>query len=655
MDNLMSKVFLFLVRPESELSVAFLCIFAVLFIIGLYYIYSNVISIKAFNESAIEGYNTLRNNYTPDTFISSYEDKLNIKEYKIESLSNVFVSIGILGTFIGLGIAIQGATSLLSTDKVDLAQLNAVLSVIAFKFQTSVWGTLFSIIFQKVCYEPYFSWRQGIISEVKGKLYENETCLRTTVEKQYEKIEYMQQHFDTYVDSSIDFVNTTKSLHECVDGMHSDLDIYRKNITDTINENRRIIMETEQEVSKRYNDCVNDIKQTLVYIHEEIDKSQQAIREMHEGLWFRMERTIETLQKKFIRSEDMYVKDTQESFNKILMTSLDKVHKEYLNGAKSLDGVVAKLEGVLDGINATVSEIHSEFISEQLKLTGINKETFETISHTMRQVTELEEQHVLNMKSIYSEMENIFKNVESSNSNEITKIETVVAGFGNIIDKSLNEYKSQQQSNTMIFKSILENDKEFKACYEHRMKELIVSLIKQYEVSNERMAVTEAQIARLNDSILEQITNNSQASKDLSVTIDKICKENIKQNQLLQKMIKADSAQKTELGELMQSILDMHSKTNTIISSLLSNKDDNMHKSTSFDNVNEECVDIRECESNSSNEALLKKMNANFSCGEKYRLGKGTKIDLDKAKKFYMNAAEMGHKIAMERLKKFFD
>ena len=33
----------------------------------------------------------------------------------------------------------------------------------------------------------------------------------------------------------------------------------------------------------------------------------------------------------------------------------------------------------------------------------------------------------------------------------------------------------------------------------------------------------------------------------------------------------------------------------------------------------------------------------------------GTKIDLDKAKKFYMNAAEMGHKIAMERLKKFFD
>ena len=32
-----------------------------------------------------------------------------------------------------------------------------------------------------------------------------------------------------------------------------------------------------------------------------------------------------------------------------------------------------------------------------------------------------------------------------------------------------------------------------------------------------------------------------------------------------------------------------------------------------------------------------------------------TKIDLDKAKKFYMNAAEMGHKIAMERLKKFFD
>ena len=120
-------------------------------------------------------------------------------------------------------------------------------------------------------------------------------------------------------------------------------------------------------------------------------------------------------------------------------------------------------------------------------------------------------------------------------------------------------------------------------------------------------------------------------------------------------MKKADSAQKTELGELMQSILDMHSKTNTIISSLLSNKDDNMHKSTSFDNVNEECVDIRECESNSSNEALLKKMNANFSCGEKYRLGKGTKIDLDKAKKFYMNAAKMGHKIAMERLKKFFD
>lgn len=225
MDNLLLKTIEFFFIPEAALSVIFLLIFIATFLLGIKWCRYCMTELSQLKANAVHDYLRTRLAVLTD------------EESRIGDLPNVFVSVGILATFLGIGVAIQGAADLLHEDTVDLMKLIDVLGVIAFKFQTSIWGICFSIIFQRFFLDRYFSKRQDIIDELTDSLYaiegddtrallaaQNELlasqfsmqqqCMVSELEKQNASLDFLKEHLSRFADASISFTKTAREFKD---------------------------------------------------------------------------------------------------------------------------------------------------------------------------------------------------------------------------------------------------------------------------------------------------------------------------------------------------------------------------------------------------------------------------------------------------------
>lgn len=205
--DLLRKAAEFLFIPESSLSIIFLVIFIGLFIYGLVIISNCKKALKEYKDNCGTQYEEERARINQKQFLSRICAAMAAKEVPVIDLPNMFVSVGILGTFIGLGVAIHGAADLLSADKVDLNKLNEVLNVIAFKFQTSVWGTIFSLVFQKFIAELYFVKKHGLIGEVESTIYADAVNPNAALQKQLAELEEMHASQTSMSDDINKFVS----------------------------------------------------------------------------------------------------------------------------------------------------------------------------------------------------------------------------------------------------------------------------------------------------------------------------------------------------------------------------------------------------------------------------------------------------------------
>lgn len=187
MDNMLLSTTQFLFVPESALSVVFLVIFCTLFVLGLYWASNCRKTVEEWAENGGDEYDKVRDKMPAEIFVRKQADKNSSEEAKLEGLPDVFVSVGIIGTFLGLGVAIQGAANLLQDEKIDLSKLTAVLGIIAFKFQTSVWGIGLSLLFRRFVVETYLDFRQNTLDVLLETVYAKERAgIRALLEKQNE-------------------------------------------------------------------------------------------------------------------------------------------------------------------------------------------------------------------------------------------------------------------------------------------------------------------------------------------------------------------------------------------------------------------------------------------------------------------------------------
>lgn len=148
---MISQVFSFLFSLEP-LSAVLLAVMVVLFVAGGVFAYVHRRSLDSELERAKHDYmldpkRTFATRVDPLAYI-----KLHLNEHSaeriIESVPGLLVTMGILGTFLGLGLAIGSASEAMSADAAKGAvALKTLLTTIAIKFQVSAWGILLSFVF----------------------------------------------------------------------------------------------------------------------------------------------------------------------------------------------------------------------------------------------------------------------------------------------------------------------------------------------------------------------------------------------------------------------------------------------------------------------------------------------------------------------------
>lgn len=443
-------------------------------------------NLNDFSEIAIDEYKNVKTHYLPDVFVDLRQKVIAVKENKVSDLQNVFISIGILGTFIGLGIAIKDAAELLNDESIDISKLNSVLGVIAFKFQISVWGTIFSLVFQKLVAEPYFEKKEEILAGILESLYSNQIDIRTTLENQLKavinidetskmqlkEINSMQNSFKDYVDVASDFANNVKIFGNNVELFHGQM-------INTVEKIAKDLIEEQEKLRIYARDTIDQFIVNINMMYQKIENGQMSMADMQKEIHVDIVRSIEVLQKVFVRSEDKYMRDAQDRFNSMLKSSLMAFHGEYIDAAHRLSDVVDKLNKELNGIDTGVNSIRNEFISEQKLFREIMKEALL-----------LENQHRDRIQECYSNMEKIWKEMSIC----IEKNNINFQKFTGDLKNDLKELEAKYADNHEILKSSVKlfSDSIEKTLYEH----------------NE-------QLKKINSNIINVINTTSEANKQL--------------------------------------------------------------------------------------------------------------------------------------------
>ncbi|EIW16449.1 hypothetical protein SAMN04515679_3920 [Pelosinus fermentans] len=322
----LKQIVLFILVPESIVSLLFLVVLLGIFIYGIMKLNFLKQEFIVRLETIETEYNKQSKKLDPNVFLRMKLQEFEASEYKITSIPNILVSVGILATFLGLGIALKQASEILSSvGTVELLKLNSVLAIIAFKFQTSVWGLTLSILFQKFAIDYFVTLKQEYQQRALETLYANKkTGIEDLLEKQSLLLEAQLkeiQHFNhsvgsleqsssSFAKSAIGFIQTTDSLKHVVNTFNL-----------TTAESLNIIEERLESVFKEQLEKINVINEATLTTHQQAGKMLQ-IRLNH------MESATENQLAAMYKQVDNLMVETRN----ILVENINKMNNQMLSG-----------------------------------------------------------------------------------------------------------------------------------------------------------------------------------------------------------------------------------------------------------------------------------------------------------------------------------
>jgi DNA repair exonuclease SbcCD ATPase subunit len=349
----------FLFIPEAALSAIFLGIFVLLFVFGVKVQQACRAKIAALADEAAAEYARSSRSLPIELYLKKRLEPLSAKEGILEGIPDTFVSIGILATFIGLGIAIQGAAELLSTDQIELDKLIGLLGVIAFKFQTSVWGILLSLVFRRMFVERYYEMREDVIDQTRTLLYSKERdSVQTLVEKQNAFLEkqqaFISEHLTTFVEAIHAQVAASQEMGRHTKQVHEELAAFREEHC-----------ALEADFSQKLQASWTELLAKLQEFGDRMAAEQQELSAKSYDILIQMNHHIDDLNRVAQVNTVTYRKETTEELRKALGTTIGLMQEKYI---EEIQRFTEKLSAALAGIDAHMTKMHDELNEQQKQL-----------------------------------------------------------------------------------------------------------------------------------------------------------------------------------------------------------------------------------------------------------------------------------------------
>lgn len=573
MDNLILKTVNFLFVPEAALAVVFLIVFIILCIYGYLKVKKCKLFITELEQNMEAEFDKCKDKYNPHTFISGKLAAISGIENEVMQIPNIFVSIGILATFLGLGVAIQSAAALLKSNTVELAKLNDVLGIIAFKFQTSVWGIMFSLLFQKIIVNTYFEFKENIVSAMHEKLYEKvKAGIHKTLDEQNGLLEQqielqketqqlnqnnmdslqnltkehmdsfaammqanmtgfaniMQQSFDKFNQTMQDnFSNYNTSMNDSMQKFLNLTEDYRaiseqfiQNVNNFANEtNAQNKLRSQQLVELKDNleTQKNYLDSQMERFIQNLQDTQEKANESNRDAVLSFNESVKAMEQRFIYNENEYAKQTQDRLGEALDKHLRMISDEIIGQCRAVSKTVDTLDNT---INKAVN-----MLDATLNVTGEKMSSLQNV--------------VIDFKKTQKQLIEDSASISENNTKLVASINETQLKNEKLLQDTLEEVKqllqTQQAGNKDLFQGIVEKQNEDAAAN-------INTIIR--ELNNNKQSYDSKIVSLLNLlSGKQQEFNDNLASVDVNVSK---CSENLLE---LSNYIKNASAETSELRE----------------------------------------------------------------------------------------------------------
>ena len=452
-----------------NISTIFLIIFVGIFSFGVYRQRQCKEFLKKFDAEAEESFKALASKMTSDVFIKKNIRKISVSENVIEELPNVFVSIGIIATFLGLGVAIQGASELLQTDKLELSKLTAVLGVIAFKFQTSVWGICFSIIFRNTIVERYFEFQHQLVDELTDRLYmlERENA-RTLIERQNELL--VVQHKAILAANAAQNQALIERLIAFETSVHADNQIANEYLHNFI-ENFQDFIEIAQDFGKHelaFSKSVEAFTQrvklfqeefaTLVHteladiktVNEELGRIHaehiQKIHDEHTSNIFYVTQELDKLHKKFYLETGRFAEESRKMLDELLTKTINSVHDEYIRAVYDIYTTINEIRSTLTMIQENITKTNQEFIAEQKQYVSTWQVATNKVSATMDAFSVSAVKEAERLDTVHKTLESIANKMQSDYANNLNAMTMRLTDWQKDFSTIFKSFMSEQKS-----------------------------------------------------------------------------------------------------------------------------------------------------------------------------------------------------------------
>lgn len=571
--GLLLKAVEFLLVPESILSIIFLLIFIGLFIYGLISIRNCKKALREYKDNCGDQYKEERDRINQKQFLSRISAAMAAKEVSTVDLPNMFVSVGILGTFIGLGVAIHGAADLLSADKVDLNKLNEVLNVIAFKFQTSVWGTVFSLVFQKFIAEPYFVKKHSLIGEVESTIYADAVNPNAALQKQLAELEEMHASQTSMSDDINKFVSGVtdtnarqlKELRSVTDTMATQnkalmdsttlaqsqmtKELLEK-VSNLVNDSSLINIEMTEDALKKINRLVDDAsKSSNTSLGELLEKVNKLVSDSN---MLNTEMTNDVMQK-----IDRLVGEASKNSDTSLSELLNKVNN-LVTDSNEMASVSAR--NMLDKVTAQLEEQKRQ-ITELLEKQAIaNEQLAKQQGDLLSDADISQKQRAADvLRNVAEQLTDQKQNIERmlDKQNELNK--ALVGDIQTSNDNSASYVREGVFQQIEQFKQyagdLASKQKETQMSLEDKLHALNISLDENSETSNNNLV----ELRRAIDILQKAINDNSIALKDIT-------------DNFYEKQDELDALQRAEIMGFAQSFNTLLNKAGTSTAEWRKNK-----------------------------------------------------------------------------------
>jgi gas vesicle protein len=334
----------------------------------------------------------------------------------IEALPGIFVLVGLLFTFIGLGLAVgEAGHALIGASGGEAnANLTRALSLVGVKFKTSVWGIISNILFRAVT--------GIIIQEKQHKAFQN------IIEKSKKRADATNSDKYRKFDSIVDYV---KNFSDVADS----LKYISEQMTNNLNMNMEYLANI---IGKDLNGIVNKLQETTGGLTDNVIGMREVLENIPIAIGTNLENSTKTISEATDKVRES-AENSSKELNESMIVMSKKIGIGLANAGKSIavatDGIIKSSE-----ISAKNLEETMKTISEKIE-SGLDK-AGNSISIATEHIANKAEASSNSLENATNNMSIEFKQGMKSLDGHISNIEKLTQKITNIygnLDRTLSK------------------------------------------------------------------------------------------------------------------------------------------------------------------------------------------------------------------------